>query len=93
MLTNIETSNLKQGQPLLIGIYIDAIYDVGRVEDIHWNPWFSTQKTLFGWQLANGRAFVLGRSDWEYLLFYFYYYFYFTFLFYSCFFNLVNVYV
>jgi len=55
------------GQPLYIGLYLDAIYDIGRVEDVHWNPWFSTETVLFNWQLANARAFVMARSDWEYV--------------------------
>jgi hypothetical protein len=28
-----------QGQPANIGIFIDQIYDIGRVENVHWNPW------------------------------------------------------
>jgi len=55
-----------QGQPLNTGIYIDQTYDIGRVEDVHWNPWFAQDKTFMSWQLLNGRAFVVGRSDWEY---------------------------
>lgn len=57
-----------QGQPLLVGIFVDATYDIGRIEDVHWNPWFSTDKDLFAWQQQNGRAFVIARSDWEYVL-------------------------
>jgi len=57
-----------QGQPLLTGIYVDATYDIGRIEDVHWNPWFSTETVLFGWQMTYGRAFVIARSDWEYVL-------------------------
>jgi hypothetical protein len=57
-----------QGQPLLLGIIVDQTYDIGRIEDVHWNPWYSTEKVLFQWQLENGRAFVIARSDWEYVL-------------------------
>ena len=34
----------QQGQPLLLGIIVDQTYDIGRIEDVHWNPWFSTEK-------------------------------------------------
>jgi hypothetical protein len=56
-----------QGQPLRRGVLADAIYDVGRMEDIHFNPWWSMQPELFRWQQEHGEAFILGRSDWEYV--------------------------
>ena len=56
-----------QGQPINIGVYLNKIYDIGRVENVHWNPWFTTDNTYYAWQLVNGRAFVIGRSDWEYV--------------------------
>jgi hypothetical protein len=56
-----------QGQPLCRGIFADAIYDVGRIENVHFNPWWSNQSRLFHWQQEHGEAFVFGRSDWEYV--------------------------
>ena len=56
-----------QGQPINIGIFIDATYDIGRVEDVHFNPWFSDAQPFIEYQLLYGRAFVIGRSDWEYV--------------------------
>jgi hypothetical protein len=56
------------GQPLRRGILVDAIYDIGRIENVHFNPWWSTKPKLFDWQLQNGEAFILGRSDWQYVL-------------------------
>jgi len=56
-----------QGQPLRRGIFADAIYDVGRVENVHFNPWWSNQSRLFHWQQEHGEAFIFGRSDWEYV--------------------------
>jgi hypothetical protein len=56
-----------QGQPLRRGIYVDAIYDIGRIEDVHFNPWWSMEPKLFQWQQENGEAFVFGRADWEYV--------------------------
>lgn len=56
------------GQPLHIGIYVDMIYDIGRIENVHWNPWWSMQKDLFEWQKQNGVGFIFGRTDWHYVL-------------------------
>jgi hypothetical protein len=56
-----------QGQPLRRGIYVDAIYDIGRIEDVHFNPWWSMKPALFHWQQEHGEAFIFGRSDWQYV--------------------------
>ena len=57
-----------QGQPLRRGILVDAIYDIGRIENVHFNPWWSMQPKLFAWQMAHGEAFLFARSDWQYVL-------------------------
>jgi Pectate lyase superfamily protein len=56
------------GQPLRRGIMVDAIYDIGRIENVHFNPWWSTKRKLFDWQRQHGEAFIFGRSDWQYVL-------------------------
>jgi hypothetical protein len=56
-----------QGQPLRRGILVDDIYDIGRIENVHFNPWWSMQPKLFKWQQENGEAFIFGRSDWQYV--------------------------
>lgn len=56
------------GQPLRRGIFVDAIYDIGRIENVHFNPWWSTKPKLFQWQMDNGEAFIFGRTDWQYAL-------------------------
>ncbi len=56
------------GQPLRRGIYVDAIYDIGRIENVHFNPWWSMSSKLFQWEMQHGEAFFIGRSDWEYVL-------------------------
>jgi len=56
-----------QGQPIRRGILVDAIYDIGRIEDVHFNPWWSMKPKLFEWQMKNGEAFVFGKSDWQYV--------------------------
>ncbi len=55
------------GQPLRRGIFVDAIYDIGRVENVHFNPWWSVKPKLFQWQMENGEAFIFGKSDWQYV--------------------------
>jgi hypothetical protein len=57
-----------QGQPLRRGIYVDFIADIGRIENVHFNPWWSMNDKLFTWQKEHGEAFVIGRSDWQYVL-------------------------
>jgi hypothetical protein len=55
------------GQPLRRGVYVDSIYDIGRIENVHFNPWWSMKPALFQWQMNNGEAFVFGRTDWQYV--------------------------
>ena len=56
------------GQPLRRGIFVDGIYDIGRIENVHWNPWWSMKPVLFKWQKENGEAFIFERTDWHYVL-------------------------
>jgi hypothetical protein len=56
------------GQPLRRGIYVDGVYDIGRIENVHFNPWWSVSDRLLGWQRVNGEAFIFSRTDWEYVL-------------------------
>jgi len=55
------------GQPIRRGVFMDSIYDIGRLENVHFNPWWSMQPKLFEWQMAHGEAFVFGRTDWQYV--------------------------
>ncbi len=55
------------GQPIRRGIFVDAIYDIGRIENVHFNPWWSMKPKLFQWQMQNGEAFIFGKSDWQYV--------------------------
>jgi hypothetical protein len=56
-----------QGQPLRRGILVDAIYDIGRIENVHFNPWWSAKPKLLAWQQQHGEAFIFGRTDWQYV--------------------------
>jgi hypothetical protein len=55
------------GQPPRRGIFVDSIYDIGRIENVHFNPWWSMKPRLFQWQQEHGEAFIFGRSDWQYV--------------------------
>ena len=55
------------GQPLRRGVFVDSIYDIGRIENVHFNPWWSMQPKLFAWQQEHGEAFIFGKSDWQYV--------------------------
>ena len=55
------------GQPLRRGILVDSIYDIGRIENVHFNPWWSAKPKLRQWQMENGEAFIFGKSDWQYV--------------------------
>ena len=65
-----ERHNIRNitGQPLRRGIWVDAIYDIGRIENVHFNPWWNSHSKVYRWQTANGEAFIFGRADWEYVL-------------------------
>ena len=55
------------GQPIRRGILVDHIYDIGRIENVHFNPWWSMKPKLFQWQMENGEAFIFAKSDWQYV--------------------------
>jgi hypothetical protein len=65
-----ERHNIRNisGQPLRRGIWVDAIYDIGRIENVHFNPWWNSHSRVYKWQTENGEAFIFGRADWEYVL-------------------------
>ncbi len=65
-----ERHNIRNitGQPIRRGIFVDAIYDIGRIENVHFNPWWSSHGAVYDWQMQNGEAFIFGRADWEYVL-------------------------
>jgi hypothetical protein len=52
-------------QALYRGIFIDKCFDVGRISNVHLWP-FWTEK-LMKWTSENGIAFIIARTDWEYM--------------------------
>ena len=57
------------GQPLRRGLSVDKCFDVGRIENVHFGPfWNWDEKTgIQTWQQQNGEAFIFARTDWEYV--------------------------
>ena len=53
------------GQPLRIGISVDQCYDIGRIQDVHFWPFWTQNASIEAYQSANAVTFVFGRTDWE----------------------------
>jgi len=57
-------------QPLRRGLFVDLCLDVGRVENVHFWPFWTAgggDEGVGQFMLEHGEAFILGRSDWEYM--------------------------
>ena len=55
------------GQPLHRGLYIDHCLDVGRVENVHFWPFWSAHGAAAAYTRKHGKAFVIGRTDWQHI--------------------------
>ena len=65
------------GQPLKTGIFVDKCTDIGRIENVHFNPhsWgradYPTAQfnfpDIFGYLSENFTGFLIGKTDWEYM--------------------------
>lgn len=55
------------GEPLSVGINADHCYDISRIENVHFWPYFTLGKKLRIWVQTNAVAFQFGRSDWQYM--------------------------
>lgn len=53
------------GQPLRTGIQVDQCYDIGRIQDIHFWPFWTQDQNIEAYQSANALSFVFYRTDWE----------------------------
>lgn len=65
------------GCPLKVGVFVDQCTDIGRIENVHFNPHYWMRAEVDGiptWQdlsnylWENCTAFEFGRTDWEYVL-------------------------
>ena len=57
------------GHPIKTGLIADHIEDIGRIENIHfWPFWPCTGGSpVCNWIQAHGTSFIFGRSDWQYV--------------------------
>jgi hypothetical protein len=57
------------GQPLRRGLFVDQCYDIGRIENVHFWPFWSWDGNEYikKWLWENGEAFIFARTDWEYV--------------------------
>jgi hypothetical protein len=58
------------GQPLRKGIYVDQCYDIGRIENVHFWPFWGAGPAHAGavkFMQENGEMCIFGRTDWEYV--------------------------
>jgi len=65
------------GCPLKVGVFVDKCTDIGRIENVHFNPHYWLRAEADGMPMwpdiikyvwANTTAFEFARSDWEYVL-------------------------
>ena len=54
-------------QALYRGVFVDKCFDVGRIENVHFWQFWRINPAIDAWTRENSIAFVLGRTDWEYL--------------------------
>ena len=58
------------GYPIKRGIYVDACYDIGHIENVHFWPFgvsYNPNDPFCRWVNLEGVAFELARSDWHYI--------------------------
>lgn len=53
------------GQPLLVGIAVDQCYDIGRIMDIHFWPFWTGDTRVQAFQSSRAVSFDFMRTDWE----------------------------
>jgi len=53
--------------PLHRGLFIDHCIDVGRVENVHFWPFWAAAGGAAEYRRKHGKAFIIGRSDWQHL--------------------------
>lgn len=55
------------GNPLRVGIFLDRVYDIGRIQNVQFNLWWCHNRSISEFVYRHGEAFIFGRSDWEYV--------------------------
>jgi hypothetical protein len=57
-------------QPLRRGLYVGLCLDIGRIENVHFWPFWTAadaDSPVAKFMLEQGEAFIFGRADWEYV--------------------------
>ncbi len=55
------------GTPIHTGMYIDAIHDIGRVENVHFKSGAGSSPEGRLWAGRHSTGFVIGTTDWQYM--------------------------
>ena len=53
------------GQPLFKGIWVDQCYDIGRIHDVHFWPFWSLDNKVIDYTVHHATSFIFQRTDWE----------------------------
>jgi hypothetical protein len=53
------------GQPLFKGIWVDQCYDIGRIQDVHFWPFWTLDKRIVEFTTTSATPFIFQRADWE----------------------------
>ncbi len=53
------------GQPLRVGIAVDQCLDIGRIMDVHFWPFWTSDSNIRSFTQTNGVSFDFMRTDWE----------------------------
>lgn len=53
------------GQPLFKGLWVDKCGDIGRIHDVHFWPFWTENRNIVKYMMANATAFIFQRTDWE----------------------------
>jgi hypothetical protein len=53
------------GQPLSKGLLVDQCYDIGRVKEVHFWPFWTQDKKIIDYTTTHGTGFIFRRTDWE----------------------------
>lgn len=51
------------GHPMKVGLQIDEAYDICRINNVHWWPYWAQNQQVWNYTLANLDAFIIGRCD------------------------------
>ncbi|MCX7014326.1 MAG: glycosyl hydrolase family 28-related protein [Candidatus Sumerlaeota bacterium] len=55
------------GSPILTGLYIDMVHDIGRVENVHFKSGAGSSPEARLWAARHSQGFVIGSTDWQYM--------------------------